>query len=140
MEFNKLLGTKKYYNKDKMNFQLERYIDTKHEIEEQAKNRILYEREKLQAEEDEENEKKLKELEAYKKRLTSDAQGGEDYVIGSQPEAYFKMTMLGVHSTFNKEHELAEFLKFKEKVRIKNEKKNEEENKKDKEKDEKVKN
>ena len=71
-EFNKLLGTRTFYNKKNMNIQLQRFISLKDQIEKEKEEELLMEENQRKEEEEEQIRKKKEAFEKYKLKIAKE--------------------------------------------------------------------
>ena len=116
-EFNKLLGTRTFYNKKNMNIQLQRFISLKDQIEKEKEEELLMEENQRKEEEEEQIRKKKEAFEKYKLKIAKENNMKDDdsIVLGEKEEYVFE-----AHKpVINPQQEYNNFIMFKEEYKKK---------------------
>ena len=111
-EFNKLLGTKTFYNKRNINIQLHRFISVKNQLEKEREEELLMEENLRKEEEEEQMRKKREAFEQYKLKIAKENNLKDDdsIVIGDKEDYVFE-----AHKpVINQQQEYNNFISFKE--------------------------
>ena len=115
-EFNKLLGTRTFYNKKNMNIQLQRFISLKDQIEKEKEEELLMEENQRKEEEEEQIRKKKEAFEKYKLKIAKENNMKDDDSIVLGEEEY----VFEAHKpVINPQQEYNNFIMFKEEYKKK---------------------